>query len=52
MIHDVAFEANWDIIKNNKQNIIPSSNKRENLKRIKHNYNVGDRVLLRKPCLR
>jgi hypothetical protein len=38
MIHDVIFQANCDIIKNNKQNIISSSNKRENLNRIKPNY--------------
>jgi hypothetical protein len=52
MIHDVRFQANWERIKNNKQKIIANSNKRENLKRIKHTYNVGDRILLRKPGLR
>jgi hypothetical protein len=52
MIHDVNFQANWDRIKNNKQKIIESSNKRENLNRIKHKYNVGDHILLRKPGLR
>jgi hypothetical protein len=31
---------------------ISNSNKRENLNRIKHNYNVGDRILLRKLGLR
>jgi hypothetical protein len=46
MIHDVRFQANWDRIKNNKQKNIASSSKRENLNRIKHNYNVGDRILL------
>jgi hypothetical protein len=51
MIHDVTFQANWDRIKNNKQNIISNSNKRENLNRIKHNYYDGDRILLRKPGL-
>jgi hypothetical protein len=52
MIHDIRFQANWDRIKNNKQKIIATSNKRENLNRIKHKYNVGDRILLRKPGLR
>jgi hypothetical protein len=52
MIHDIRFQANWDRIKNNKQKIIANSNKRENLNRIKHNYNVGDRILLRKPGIR
>jgi hypothetical protein len=49
MIHDIRFQANWDRIKNNKQNIIATSNNRENLNRIKHKYNVGDRILLRIP---
>jgi hypothetical protein len=48
MIHDVRSQANWDRIKNNKQKNIASSNKRENLNRTKHNYNVGDLILLRK----
>jgi hypothetical protein len=50
MIHDIQFEANWDIIKNNKENI-STPNKRENLNRIKHKYNVVDRIILRKPGL-
>jgi hypothetical protein len=51
MIRDISFQANWDRIINNKQNNIASSNKRENLNRIKHNYNVGDHILLRRPGL-
>jgi hypothetical protein len=51
MIHDIRFQANWDRIKNNKQKIIANSNKRENLNRIKHSYNVGDRIVLLKPGL-
>jgi hypothetical protein len=46
MIHDIRFQANWDRIKNNKQKIIATPNKRENLNRIKHKYNVGDCILL------
>ena len=52
MIHDVRFQANWDRIARNKTKIIKTSNKRENLNRIKYVYKVGDRVLLRKPGLR
>jgi hypothetical protein len=52
MIHDVRFQANWDRIKNNKQKTIASSNKRENLNRIKHNCNIGDPIILQKPGLR
>jgi hypothetical protein len=52
-IHDVRFQANWDRIKNNKHFFFANSNKRENnLNRIKHNYSVADRILLRKPGLR
>jgi hypothetical protein len=51
MIHDIRFEANWDIIKNNKEGIIATSDKRENINRIMHKYNVGDRIILQKPGL-
>jgi hypothetical protein len=46
MIHDIQFEANCDRIKNNTEKKIAISNKRENLNRIKHKYNVGDRIIL------
>jgi hypothetical protein len=52
LIHDIQFEANWDRIKNNKVKNIATSNKRENLNRIQHKYNVGDRIILQKPGLR
>jgi hypothetical protein len=52
MIHDIRFQENWDRIKNNKQKITESSNKRENLNIIKRKYNVGGGILLRKPGLR
>jgi hypothetical protein len=45
MIHDIQFEANWDRTKNNKEKKIPTSNKRENLNRIQHKYNVSDRII-------
>jgi hypothetical protein len=51
MIHDIRFQANWDRIKNNKQKIIANSNKRENLNRIEHNYNVGYHIFVRTPGL-
>jgi hypothetical protein len=34
MIHDIRLQSNWDTIKNKKQIIIASSNKKENLNRI------------------
>jgi hypothetical protein len=51
MVHDIQFEANWDRIKKNKEKNIATSNKRENLNRIQHTYNVGARIILRKPGL-
>jgi hypothetical protein len=48
---DVRFPENWEKIKNNKQKIIEKSNTRENLNRLKYDYKVGDRILLRKPGL-
>jgi hypothetical protein len=52
MNHDIQFEANWKRIKSNKEKIMSTSNKRENINRIKHKYNVGDHIVLRKPGLR
>jgi hypothetical protein len=51
MIHHIKFEADWDRIKNNKEKNIATSNKRENLNIIKHKYDVGDCIILRKPGL-
>jgi transposase InsO family protein len=51
MIHHIRFEANWDRIKKNKEKIIATSNKRENINRIKHKYNVGNSIILRKQGL-
>jgi hypothetical protein len=50
VIHYIRFQENWYRIKNNKQKHIESSNKRENLNRIKHNkvlvliFYYGDQV--------
>jgi hypothetical protein len=52
LIHDIQFEANRDIIKNNKEKIIATSYKRENLNRIRHKYNIGDCIILQKPAIR
>jgi hypothetical protein len=51
-INDIPFEANWDRIKSNKEKCIARSNKRENSNGIKHKYNVGDSIILKKPGLR
>jgi transposase InsO family protein/exonuclease VII small subunit len=46
MIFNIKHAANWEYIKQRKQQIINQNNKRENAKRKKHTYNVGDQVLL------
>ena len=46
-ILNVQFEADWNIIKANKQKMIKRNNQIENSKRIAHVYHVGDKVLLK-----
>jgi hypothetical protein len=46
-ILNVSFKANWQYIKERKQRLIVQNNKRENATRIPHQYNVGDRVMVR-----
>jgi transposase InsO family protein len=48
MILNVKHEANWEYIRERKQNIIAKNNKAENAKRIPHQYKVGDKVLLKR----
>lgn len=40
----VQFQADWDYIRSRKLHRIIQNNKKENAKRIEHQYNVGDRV--------
>ena len=49
MILPIRFKADWARIASRKQTIIDQSNKRENARRLLHDYNVGDKVLLTKP---
>ena len=46
-ILNTKFEANWKLIRQNKQKLIQTNNKRENSKRIEHTYKVGDLVLFK-----
>ena len=46
-IHNVSFKADWNYIKERKQKLINLNNKRENAKRIPHNYKVGDLVVVK-----
>ena len=40
--------TNWDHIRQRKQDRIDENNKRENAKRLDHQYNIGDQILLRR----
>ena len=46
-ILNVAFEADWQYIKERKLHRIVQNNKKENAKRIPHQYAVGDRVMVK-----
>jgi len=46
MLHDVSHVADWELIRLRKQKIIDNSTARENAKRIRHDYAVGDKVLI------
>jgi hypothetical protein len=45
------FNPDWDRIKENKQKVIAENNRRENAKRIPHNYKKGDYVLVKTKSL-
>ena len=49
MILPIKFRADWALIEQQKQQIINKSNEMENKKRIPHTYQIGNKVLLRKP---
>jgi tRNA A37 threonylcarbamoyladenosine synthetase subunit TsaC/SUA5/YrdC len=46
-ILNTKFEANWKLIRERKQRAINHNNRKENMKRIPHDYRVGDKVLYR-----
>ena len=46
-ILNVKYETNWKYIKDRKQKIIDENNKRENSRRIPHDYKVGDKVMVK-----
>ena len=48
MIFDVQHTANWEFIRQRKQEIINKNNQRENSKRRPHKYQEGDQILVRK----
>ena len=46
-ILNTKFLADWNYIRQRKQNIIDENNRKENAKRIAHTYQVGDKVLVK-----
>ena len=48
MILNIKHQANWEYIRKRKQSKINDNNEKENAKRIPHEYNIGDQVLIRK----
>ena len=48
MILNINHVANWEHIRQRKQNLINKNNQRENSKRLPYTYNVGDKVLLKR----
>jgi hypothetical protein len=48
MIFNIKHEANWELIRKRKQQLIKKNNEAKNAKRIPHTYNIGDKVLIRR----
>ena len=46
-IMNLTFDANWQLIKQRKQNLINKNNANENKKRIQHIYQAQDLVLVK-----
>ena len=49
MIFPIQHLADWQLIKNRKQQLIDKNNVRENAKRVDYDYKVGDQVLIYTP---
>ena len=49
MVLPIRFQADWARIQLCKQEVIDKSSARENKKRVKHEYRVGNEVLIEKP---
>ena len=47
MLFGIPFLADWSDIGRRRQQLVDKANKRENMKRVSHDYCVGDKVMLR-----
>ena len=45
---NTRFDADWNLIKQRKENLIKKNNLAENKKRTPHKYNVGDKILIKR----
>jgi hypothetical protein len=52
MIFNIKHVANWQTINQNKTKLIKQNNQKENKKRLKHTYAIGDKVLMKSPNAR
>ena len=46
-ITNIKYDADWNIIRQRKQEMIRRNNIKENSKRIAHEYQIGDKVLIK-----
>ncbi|MGH7955212.1 MAG: hypothetical protein ACREOZ_04550 [Gloeomargaritales cyanobacterium] len=46
MLLPVETIADWELIQHNKQALIDANNRRENLRRFRHDYEIGDQVFV------
>ena len=51
MLLPIQIKTDWARIRQRKQDMINVNNRKENAKRIEHEYRVGEKVLLEKPGL-
>jgi len=51
MLLPIRIKTDWARIRQRKQDIINANTEKENSKRIKHDYQIGESVLLEKPGL-
>jgi hypothetical protein len=50
MVMPITFMTDWGAIAEQRQKEMAHNNRRENASIISHDYKVGDKVLLKKPC--
>ena len=48
MLLDMTYETNWEGLRVKQQNKINKSNIRENLRRYKYDYEIGDKIVIKR----